>query len=126
MERRGELILRGGGDVDAAQAGVEEIVQALAVGAFKPFEELVPCRCWSACTDAAWSQSWLGATCMQCSSQEWRTRRMTLQRRRKVCPFGRIRILTNVNVRRMVRSPTERRALPALQRATRAHLRLRQ
>jgi hypothetical protein len=51
---------------------------------------------------------------------------MTLQRRRKVCPFGRIRILTNVNVQRMVRSPTERRALPALQRATRAHLRLRQ
>jgi hypothetical protein len=34
---------------------------------------------------------------------------MTLQRRRKVCPFGRIRILTNVNARRMVRSPTERR-----------------
>lgn len=60
------------------------------------------------------------------TSQEWRTRRMTLQRRRKVCPFGRIRILTTVNVQRMVRSPTERHALPALQRATRAHLRLRQ
>ena len=60
------------------------------------------------------------------TSQEWRTRRMTLQCRRKVCPFGRIRILTNVNVQCMVRSPTERRALPALQRATRAHLRLRQ
>ena len=121
VERRGELILRGGGDVDAAQAGVEEIVQALAVGTFKPFEELVPCRCWSACTDAAWSQRACNAR-----SQEWRTRRMTLQRRRKVCPFGGIRILINVNVQRMVRSPTERRALPALQRATREHLRLRQ